>query len=95
MKLSEEQLRRAALLAQQRQQYQAWNARPEPHQFSASFEQTMQQLMAQLQQHQLAQNKAPHGLAVLHAQQHCRCAVVFFCWLVLPCPKQLWPAAKK
>lgn len=28
MKLSEEQLRRAALLAQQRQQYQAWNARP-------------------------------------------------------------------
>lgn len=61
MKLSEEQLRRAALLAQQRQQYQAWNARPEPHQFSASFEQTMQQLMAQLQQHQLAQNKAPMG----------------------------------
>ncbi|MFR6290058.1 MAG: DUF4367 domain-containing protein [Peptococcaceae bacterium] len=61
MKLSEEQLRRAALLAQQRQQYQTWNARPEPHQFSASFEQTMQQLMAQLQQHQLAQNKAPMG----------------------------------
>jgi len=27
MKLNEEQLRRAALLAQQRQQYQAWNAR--------------------------------------------------------------------
>lgn len=61
MKLSEEQLRRAALLAQQRQQYQAWNARPEQHQFSASFEQTMQQLMDQLQQHQLAQNKAPMG----------------------------------
>lgn len=61
MKLSEEQLRRAALLAQQRQQYQAWNARPEQHPFSASFEQTMQQLIHQLQQHQLAQNKAPMG----------------------------------
>lgn len=61
MKLNEKQLRRAALLAQQRQQYQAWNARPEQHSFSASFEQTMQQLIHQLQQHQLAQNKAPMG----------------------------------